>query len=116
MFVEGNYKRALAGSTDDPFLKTLGQGAPTSPAGRGGGLWPLRGLLADWGGVLTTDLFASFADFAEEEGLDTERVRGLFRHDRDARGLLVDLETGAIGEEVSEPGSRRRSGSPRTQA
>jgi hypothetical protein len=24
--MEGNYKRALAGSTDDPFLKTFGQG------------------------------------------------------------------------------------------
>ncbi len=62
-----------------------------------------EGLLVDWGGVLTTDLFASFADFAEAEGLDTERVRGLFRHDRDARRLLVDLETGAIGEEEFEP-------------
>jgi putative hydrolase of the HAD superfamily len=62
-----------------------------------------EGLLVDWGGVLTTDLFASFASFAEAEGLDTERVRGLFRHDRDARRLLVDLETGAIGEEEFEP-------------
>jgi aminoglycoside phosphotransferase (APT) family kinase protein len=26
VFMEGNYKRALAGSTDDPFLKTFGQG------------------------------------------------------------------------------------------
>jgi putative hydrolase of the HAD superfamily len=62
-----------------------------------------EGLLVDWGGVLTTDLFASFASFAEAEGLDTERVRGLFRHDRDARRLLVDLETGAIEEEEFEP-------------
>jgi aminoglycoside phosphotransferase (APT) family kinase protein len=26
VFMEGNYKRALAGSTDDPFLKSFGQG------------------------------------------------------------------------------------------
>lgn len=26
VFMEGNYKRALAGSTDDPFLKTFGEG------------------------------------------------------------------------------------------
>jgi hypothetical protein len=24
--MEGNYKRALAGSTDDPYLKTFGEG------------------------------------------------------------------------------------------
>jgi hypothetical protein len=26
VFMEGNYKRALAGSTDDPYLKTFGEG------------------------------------------------------------------------------------------
>ena len=26
VFMEGNYKRALAGSTDDPYLKTFGDG------------------------------------------------------------------------------------------
>ena len=26
VFMEGNYRRAVAGSTDDPFLKTFGQG------------------------------------------------------------------------------------------
>jgi len=61
------------------------------------------GLLVDWGGVLTTDLFASFASFAAAEGLDSEHVRGLFRRDRDARRLLVDFETGRIEEEAFEP-------------
>jgi epoxide hydrolase-like predicted phosphatase len=61
------------------------------------------GLLIDWGGVLTTDLFASFAAFAAQEGLDTTQVRRLFRDDRDARRLLIDLETGAITEEEFEP-------------
>jgi epoxide hydrolase-like predicted phosphatase len=61
------------------------------------------GLLIDWGGVLTTDLFASFATFFEQEGLDTAQVRMLFRDDRDARRLLIDMETGAITEEEFEP-------------
>jgi epoxide hydrolase-like predicted phosphatase len=61
------------------------------------------GLLIDWGGVLTTDLFASFASFFEQEGLDTAQVRTLFRDDRDARRLLIDMETGAITEEDFEP-------------
>jgi hypothetical protein len=26
VFMEGNYKRALAGSTDDPYLKAFGEG------------------------------------------------------------------------------------------
>jgi putative hydrolase of the HAD superfamily len=61
------------------------------------------GLLIDWGGVLTTDLFASFASFFEREGLETAQVRTLFRDDRDARRLLIDMETGAITEEEFEP-------------
>jgi putative hydrolase of the HAD superfamily len=61
------------------------------------------GLLVDWGGVLTTDLFASFEAFFAAEGLDTAQVRTLFRDDRDARRLLIDMETGAIGEEEFEP-------------
>ncbi len=26
VFMEGNYKRAVSGSTDDPYLKSFGQG------------------------------------------------------------------------------------------
>jgi hypothetical protein len=26
VFMEGNYKRAMSGSTDDPYLKTFGEG------------------------------------------------------------------------------------------
>jgi aminoglycoside phosphotransferase (APT) family kinase protein len=26
VFMEGNYKRAISGSTDDPYLKTFGEG------------------------------------------------------------------------------------------
>jgi len=53
------------------------------------------GLLVDWGGVMTTDVFASLAAFAETEGLAPDAVARLLRHDETARGLLDDLETGA---------------------
>jgi putative hydrolase of the HAD superfamily len=57
-----------------------------------------KGLLIDWGGVLTTDLFASFASFCEAEGLEAAKVRDLFRHDQDARALLVEFECGRLEE------------------
>ena len=57
-----------------------------------------RGLLIDWGGVLTTDLFASFASFCESEGLEAAKVRDLFRHDESARDLLIEFECGRVGE------------------
>jgi epoxide hydrolase-like predicted phosphatase len=50
--------------------------------------------LIDWGGVLTTDLFASFASFCEAEGLEAAKVRELFRGDEAARELLNDFECG----------------------
>jgi len=57
-----------------------------------------RGLLIDWGGVLTTDLFASFASFCEAEGLEAAKVRELFRGDEAARELLIDFECGRVDE------------------
>jgi epoxide hydrolase-like predicted phosphatase len=57
-----------------------------------------KGLLVDWGGVLTTDLFASFASFCETEGLEAAKVRDLFRHDEAARDLLVEFECGRVDE------------------
>jgi putative hydrolase of the HAD superfamily len=63
-----------------------------------------KGLLIDWGGVLTTDLFASFASFCEAEGLEAAKVRDLFRNDEAARDLLVEFECGR----VEEPEFERR--------
>jgi putative hydrolase of the HAD superfamily len=62
-----------------------------------------RGLLIDWGGVLTTDLFASFRSFCELEGLEADTVRRRFREDRACRELLIALETGTLKEEEFEP-------------
>jgi putative hydrolase of the HAD superfamily len=62
-----------------------------------------RGLLVDYGGVLTTDLFASFRAFCELEGLEPDAVVQRFRKDRDCRVLLIALETGGMEEADFEP-------------
>jgi putative hydrolase of the HAD superfamily len=64
---------------------------------------PYRGLLVDWGGVLTTDLFASFTSFCDAEGLAPDEVTRRFREDPSCRELLIGLETGMIPEEEFEP-------------
>jgi len=58
----------------------------------------VRGLIVDYGGVLTTDVFASFRTFCEAEGLAAETVRERFLGDREARALLERLETGRARE------------------
>jgi epoxide hydrolase-like predicted phosphatase len=62
-----------------------------------------RGLLVDWGGVMTTDLFASFRAFCEQAGLEADTIRRRFREDRESRNLLIALETGKLPEEEFEP-------------
>ena len=60
-------------------------------------------VLLDWGGVMTGDLFGSFRAFCADEGLDPDVLANLFRHDRDARALLIDFECGRIDEADFEP-------------
>jgi epoxide hydrolase-like predicted phosphatase len=57
-----------------------------------------RGLLIDWGGVLTTNLFASFHAYCLETDLDPKTLMGRFRTDPAARELLIALETGELDE------------------
>ncbi len=59
---------------------------------------PRKGLLIDWGGVLTTNLFASFHAYCLETDLDPKTLMGRFRTDPAARELLIALETGEIDE------------------
>jgi epoxide hydrolase-like predicted phosphatase len=59
---------------------------------------PRRGLLVDFGGVLTTSVFDSFAAFCEREGLRRDTVRDRFLEDPLARALLFDLELGRLEE------------------
>jgi epoxide hydrolase-like predicted phosphatase len=55
-------------------------------------------LLVDFGGVLTTSVWDSFADFCREKGLDEGTVKRLFREDPDALADLRGLETGELEE------------------
>ncbi len=57
-----------------------------------------QGLLIDYGGVLTSNLFDSFDAFCRQEGLEAQAIATRFRGDPAARELLVGLETGAIPE------------------
>jgi len=59
----------------------------------------VKGLLVDFGGVLTTNVFDSFRQFCEREGLDPETVKRLFREDPRALGELRKLEKGEVTEE-----------------
>lgn len=58
----------------------------------------MKGLLVDYGGVLTTNLFRSFGDFCTAEGLDPHAVAGAFAGDKEARRLLVRFEKGQMEE------------------
>ena len=55
-----------------------------------------RGLLVDWGGVMTTNVFESFEVFCVDEGLRPASVRDAFRQDPLARELLADFECGRL--------------------
>jgi putative hydrolase of the HAD superfamily len=56
------------------------------------------GLLIDWGGVLTTNLFVSFHGYCVEAGIDPLKLRDRFRVDPVARELLIAWETGELSE------------------
>jgi putative hydrolase of the HAD superfamily len=59
----------------------------------------MKGLILDWGGVLTTNVFDSFRDFSVAEGLAPDAVKRLFREDPRALELVRGLETASLSEE-----------------
>ncbi|MDQ3936201.1 MAG: HAD family phosphatase [Actinomycetota bacterium] len=62
-----------------------------------------RGLLVDFGGVLTTNVFESFRAFAKAEGLDEDAVKREFRSRGEGLALLRQLERGELTVEEFEP-------------
>ena len=62
------------------------------------------GLIVDWGGVLTTDVFAAFRDFCAAEGLEPDTVRDRFAGDPRGFALLAELECGRLPEAEFEAG------------
>jgi epoxide hydrolase-like predicted phosphatase len=63
----------------------------------------LSGLLVDYGGVLTTNVWESFRAFCEAEGIDRDEVKRVFREEPEARALLRRLEAGELTEESFAP-------------
>jgi putative hydrolase of the HAD superfamily len=61
------------------------------------------GLIVDWGGVMTTNVFETFRAFCAAEGLSPETVGGLFRSHAQSRELLAGLEDGSLPEDEFEP-------------
>jgi len=64
----------------------------------------VKGLLVDFGGVLTTNVFDSFKQFCVKEGLAEDAFVTLLRSDPEARTELRRVETG----EIDEPEFSRR--------
>jgi putative hydrolase of the HAD superfamily len=58
----------------------------------------LTGLLIDWGGVLTSNLFDSFRDYCARVDIDPQSLRGRFSSDPSFRELLIALEKGELQE------------------
>ncbi|MFL5893655.1 MAG: HAD family hydrolase [Thermoleophilaceae bacterium] len=56
----------------------------------------MNGLLVDFGGVLTTNVFDSFKAFCRAEGLPEDSVKRLFRERGEGLSLLRRLERGEL--------------------
>jgi epoxide hydrolase-like predicted phosphatase len=56
----------------------------------------VKGLLIDFGGVLTTNVFDSFKAFCRDEGLPEDSVKKLFRERGEGLSLLRRLERGEL--------------------
>ena len=59
----------------------------------------MRGLLVDYGGVLTTNVFDSFQEFCVTEGLEPDAIMRLLREEPRAIVLVRALETGKLSED-----------------
>jgi putative hydrolase of the HAD superfamily len=59
----------------------------------------VRGLLVDYGGVLTTNVFDSFREFCVAEGLEPDAIMRLLREDPRAIRLVRALERGDLSED-----------------
>ena len=58
-----------------------------------------KGLIVDFGGVLTTSIFDSFAAFYESQGIDPRFAEGVLREAAREDGLMHQIETGSITEQ-----------------
>ena len=56
----------------------------------------MKGLIVDFGGVLTTNVFDSFKAFCRAEGLPEDSVKNMFREQGEGLSLLRRLEKGEL--------------------
>ncbi len=89
-------------ASEDAGAAAETRGAPEDGGSRGSAA-RYRGLLVDWGGVLTSNVFDAFRTFCEREGLAPDTLRQRFREDPSSRDLLIALETGKLDEDEFEP-------------
>ncbi|MQY37442.1 Alpha-D-glucose 1-phosphate phosphatase YihX [Streptomyces sp. RB17] len=82
-------------------MDLFGQGADTSPGTR-------SAVLFDFGGVLTTSVFAAFEQLGADLGCDPRLPLRLLARDRASGALLVAHEEGRIGELQFEQGFAER--------
>lgn len=61
-----------------------------------------QGLLLDFGGVVTTDLFAELSAFCVREGLDPGAFARMLRDDQEGRHAFEDVEAGKISQREFE--------------
>lgn len=61
-----------------------------------------KGLLIDWGGVLTTNLFVSFHEYCVKAEISSETLIERFSKDSGFRELLISLEKGTMEETTFE--------------
>ena len=61
-----------------------------------------KGLLIDWGGVLTTNLFTSFGEYCTRNEIDPAELGKRFSADPEFRELLISLEKGTLEEAAFE--------------
>lgn len=82
--------------SDDPGARG------TEVRGENGATETREALLIDWGGVLTTNLFASFHQYCVKAEISTEELVTRFSGDSSFRELLISLEKGAMEEAAFE--------------
>ena len=102
VFMEGNYKRFLAGSTDDAYLGLFDEGVPALAEKAHevrSLLRHVKGLLVDFGGVLTTNVFESLPGVLQQGGARARRVRGPVPRRGRRAPTCAAVETGKIDEE-----------------
>lgn len=61
-----------------------------------------RGLILDFGGVITTDFYGALSAFCVREGLPPDAIRHVLRDTPDGRAALAAVEAGRISQRAYE--------------